>query len=298
MTPLANFTEALKSAQALICKGLLKYLPDSSAHPVRLNKAMHYVTLNGGKRIRPLLVFASAQTFGLSWEEVLPAAVAIELIHVYSMVHDDLPAMDDDDLRRGKPTCHKAFDEATAILVGDGLQALAFELLAQQDLGVDPVSQLKMVQCLAQGAGPSGMVKGQALDIDATGQHIDLPALEHMHRHKTGALIHSAVQLGAIFARATTEQLNVLTQYSACIGLNFQIQDDILDVEGTTLTLGKTVGMDQKLQKATYPSLMGLPQAKEKAQSLHLLALDYLGQFDEKADLLREISEFIIKRTQ
>ncbi|PVZ72550.1 (2E,6E)-farnesyl diphosphate synthase [Pelagibaculum spongiae] len=272
-----------------------QYLKSASCD-AQLEQAMHYALFNGGKRIRPMLVYAAAQACGLSKIKVGFAAAALEMIHSYSLVHDDLPAMDDDDLRRGKPTCHIAFNEATAILVGDALQALAFDVLSQPQLDISGSAQLQMINALARAAGGMGMCGGQALDIAATGQSLDLLGLEQVHQHKTGDLIRASVRVGALAAQASQQQLDALDQYASCIGLSFQIQDDILDVEGDTEVIGKPQGADQALNKSTYPALMGLDAAKSKALDLHNQALEALSGFADEAEPLRQLSEYIIAR--
>ncbi len=264
----------------------------------RLYQAMRYSVMNGGKRVRPLLVYAGCEALGGDPAQASGAACAVELIHAYSLVHDDLPAMDDDDLRRGQPTTHKAFDEACAILAGDGLQSLAFEVLA--DARRNPASpglRLQMLGLLARAAGPAGMVGGQAIDLGAVGQKLDQPALEQMHRHKTGALIEASVLLGALASgQASEAQLAALSRYAGAIGLAFQVQDDILDVESDTATLGKTQGADIARDKPTYPALLGLDQAKTYARELHDQALDALAGFGESAAALRALAGYIIQR--
>ena len=272
-----------------------QYLKSASCD-AQLDQAMRYALFNGGKRIRPMLVYAAAQACGLSKIKVVFAAAALEMIHSYSLVHDDLPAMDDDDLRRGKPTCHIAFDEATAILVGDALQALAFDVLSQPQPDISGSAQLQMINSLACAAGGMGMCGGQALDIAATGQSLDLSGLEQVHHHKTGDLIRASVRIGALAAQASQHQLDALDQYASCIGLSFQIQDDILDVEGDTEVIGKPQGADQALNKSTYPALMGLDAAKKKALGLHNQALEALSDFADEAEPLRQLSEYIIAR--
>jgi len=270
---------------------------DTAPHLARLFDAMRYSLLNGGKRVRPLLVYAAAEASGGQGNaEVLDRiACAVEYIHAYSLVHDDLPAMDDDDLRRGNPTCHRAFDEATAILAGDGLQSRAFELLAQLP-HTDADTRLALISALAAAAGPRGMVGGQAIDLAAVERRIDLPHLETMHRLKTGALIRAAVRMGALGAGASAAQLAALDRYAAAIGLSFQVQDDILDVTGDTTTLGKQQGADQARNKPTYPALLGLEQARAKAQALHEDALAALEAFGAGANRLRQLSAYIIER--
>jgi geranylgeranyl pyrophosphate synthase len=260
-----------------------------------LRDAMNYSLLNGGKRVRPMLVYAAAQALGNTDSALDTVASCVEMIHCYSLIHDDLPAMDDDDLRRGQATCHKAFDEATAILAGDAFQSLAFEKLSSLE-NCSAESRLQLIHTLAQASGPCGMVGGQAIDLAATDRAIDIDHLEALHQLKTGALIRAAVAMGAIFAGADSQQLKALDDYALAIGLSFQVQDDILDIESDTETLGKQQGADQALNKATYPSLLGLEQAKQKAGDLHQQALSALAQFDEQADPLRDLSAYIISR--
>ncbi|HRJ51165.1 MAG TPA: (2E,6E)-farnesyl diphosphate synthase [Candidatus Thiothrix moscowensis] len=273
-------------------------LPPASTHPVRLHEAMRYSVLNGGKRMRPLLVYATGDALGIPLEHLDIPAAAIELIHVYSLVHDDLPAMDDDDLRRGKPTCHKAFDEATAILVGDGLQALAFQILALHPrLKASPAQRLRMIEHLGQAAGSRGMVGGQAIDLAAVGKPLSELELENMHIHKTGALIRASVMLAAYSVEAMDAlRLQQLDHFAKCIGLAFQVQDDILDVESDTQTLGKTRGADEAAGKPTYPSIIGMAASKAKLQDLYDEALNALASLGDSAKLLREIAEFTVKR--
>lgn len=264
----------------------------------RLYAAMRYSVINGGKRVRPLLVYAACESLGGDLAQADGAACAVELIHAYSLVHDDLPAMDDDDLRRGQPTTHIAFDEACAILAGDALQSLAFEVLGS-DAGnpADAALRLRMLATLSRAAGPAGMVGGQAIDLAAVGIKIDQQALERMHRHKTGALIEASVVLGAMASgKASATQLTALQQYAQAIGLAFQVQDDILDVESDTATLGKTQGKDEANDKPTYPSLLGLEAAKTYALELRDQALAALRDFDERAEPLRQLAEFIVAR--
>ena len=264
----------------------------------RLYQAMRYSVINGGKRVRPLLVYAACETLGGAPEQASGAACAVELIHAYSLVHDDLPAMDDDDLRRGQPTTHIAFDEAAAILAGDGLQALAFEVLADPARNPqDAATRLDMLASLARAAGPAGMVGGQAIDLGAVGRQLDQPALEVMHRHKTGALIEASVRLGALASgRSDAAALQALQRYARAVGLAFQVQDDILDVESDTATLGKTQGKDQAHDKPTYPALLGLDAAKAYAVQLRDQALAALEAFDPRADALRELARYIVAR--
>lgn len=264
----------------------------------RLYAAMRYSVFNGGKRIRPLLVYAACEALGGEAPRANAAACAVELIHAYSLVHDDLPAMDDDDLRRGQPTTHIAFDEACAILAGDGLQSLAFEVLADATHNPhNPDVRLAMLTTLARAAGPAGMVGGQAIDLGSVGRRLDQRALETMHRHKTGALIEASVQLGALASeRADEPALHALHAYARAIGLAFQVQDDILDVESDTATLGKTQGKDQAHHKPTYPALLGLDAAKAYALHLRDQALLALRPFDQAAEPLRELACYIVER--
>ncbi|MGG5871714.1 (2E,6E)-farnesyl diphosphate synthase [Pseudomonas peli] len=264
----------------------------------RLYAAMRYSLFNGGKRVRPLLAYAACEALGGEPDRANAAACAVELIHAYSLVHDDLPAMDDDDLRRGQPTTHKAFDEACAILAGDGLQSLAFEVLADVTHNPhDAELRLAMLSALARAAGPAGMVGGQAIDLGSVGQTLDQNALEIMHRHKTGALIEASVQLGALASgQADDHALKALHTYARAIGLAFQVQDDILDVESDTATLGKTQGKDQAHDKPTYPALLGLDAAKAYALELRDQALHALRPFDQAAEPLRDLARYIVER--
>lgn len=272
-----------------------------------LEQAINYSLLNGGKRVRPLLVYASAAALAkpggnsgsipdnVDSADADKVAVAVEMIHAYSLIHDDLPAMDDDDLRRGQPTCHKAFDEATAILAGDALQARAFQLLTELD-SCDAQTQLDLIKTLTCAAGQTGMVGGQAMDLDAVGTSIDLAQLETIHRLKTGALIRAAVAMGACLAGADPQQRLALDRYAEAIGLAFQVQDDIIDIESDTATLGKTQGADQALDKPTYPSLLGLDGARQKAAALQQQALLALQGFSASADPLRALANYIVSR--
>lgn len=259
---------------------------------------MRYATLNGGKRLRAGLVYATGTALGATEAVLDVPACALELIHAYSLVHDDLPAMDDDDLRRGRPTVHKAFDDATAILAGDALQTLAFELLARDpSLDIPAPRRLAMLARLAAASGSIGMAGGQAIDLAAVGRSLTLDALQDMHTRKTGALIRAAVVLGALAADADSETLARLDDYARHIGLSFQIVDDILDIEGDTATLGKPQGSDRDRQKPTYPALLGLDRARQLAHEHHAAALVTLGSLGDNARILREIADFVIRRT-
>ena len=263
-----------------------------------LKAAMRHGLLLGGKRVRPFLVYATGNMLGVADEQLDGPAAAIECIHAYSLIHDDLPAMDDDDLRRGHPTVHKAFDEASAVLAGDALQALAFSILADHPLPDSlRTNQLLMVSQLARAAGYAGMCGGQALDLAAEGQQVPLAALEQIHRHKTGALIECAITLGALcHHQLPTDQLTALQQYAAAIGLAFQVQDDILDITADTATLGKPQGSDQALGKSTYPALLGLDAARELAHDLHRQALAALAPLPYNTHILRAFADYIVER--
>jgi farnesyl diphosphate synthase len=275
---------------------LARHLPPPGVAPARLHEAMRYASLEGGKRVRPLLAFAAGEVSGAAAERVEIAAAAVEMIHAYSLVHDDLPCMDDDVLRRGKPTVHVQYDEATALLVGDALQSLAFQLLSEHKLADDPRLQLEMVKTLAAAAGSRGMAGGQQLDLEATGKTLSLPELELMHIHKTGAVIRAAVLLGLSCGRASETQMQKLDKYAKAIGLAFQVVDDLLDAEASTATLGKTAGKDAKHGKATYVSLMGLARARELAEELRAQAQAALGGLGAPARRLSELADFIVLR--
>jgi geranylgeranyl pyrophosphate synthase len=279
-------------------RALDRWLPTTKTAPVRLHEAMRYAVLGGGKRVRPVLAYAAGQAQGLAPKRLDGIACAVELIHAYSLVHDDLPAMDDDELRRGRPTCHKAFDEATAILAGDALQTLAFQVLAvDQRSGAAPAARVSMLEQLARAAGSRGMAGGQALDLEAEGRDLDSVQLENIHIHKTGALIRASVSLTTLLVDAPDPvSVRNLDHYAKCIGLAFQVRDDILDVEGETAVLGKTQGKDQRQDKATYPAILGLDAAREKAQLLCDQALEALEGLDQRADPLRWIAQYIVGR--
>jgi geranylgeranyl pyrophosphate synthase len=275
-------------------EAILAATPAADAYPYPLHQAIHYALLNGGKRVRPMLVYATAELLGLSSQQVDPAAAAIEMIHAYSLVHDDLPAMDDDDLRRGKPTCHKAFDEATAILAGDALQALAFETLVRA-AGAAQV-RLRWIELLAEASGSAGMVGGQMIDLEAEQRTLDSDALQTMHRKKTGALIRASVMMGATPAEPDEETLHHLGTFADSIGLAFQVQDDILDVEGDSDTIGKPQGSDQVHGKSTFVTLYGIDGAKMELQKLHQQALQSLHALGQRSAGLIEIADFITQR--
>lgn len=296
-----DFNRFIAECRQRVDSTLQNLLPPVSGNGERLREAMRYSLFNGGKRVRPILVYASGRAVSNSLTQAQQdsldtIACALECIHAYSLVHDDLPAMDDDDLRRGKPTCHIAFDEATAILAGDALQTLAFELLSTAPY-MDDACKVALLQQLTRASGVHGMVLGQAIDLAAVNHQLDLAQLETMHRHKTGALISASVAMGAIACGADETQLAALNTYAAAIGLAFQVQDDILDVTTDTATLGKQQGADIARNKPTYVSLLGLEQARTKAQELHQQALLALAGFDERAQLLRALSAYIIERS-
>ncbi len=294
-----NWQQDKQQWQTQVDARLEAWLPKDSIKPEQLHKAMRYAVFNGGKRIRPILVYAAGQAVAGSDAMLDHAACAVECIHAYSLIHDDLPAMDDDDLRRGKPTCHKAFDEATAILAGDALQALAFQILVQgRDENISPKQRLDMIDILSVASGSRGMAGGQAIDLAAVGQPLNEAELENMHIHKTGALIRASVKMGAFTAvDLASEKLEKLDHFAKCIGLAFQITDDILDETSDTDTLGKPQGADRALNKPTYPSIIGLEASEELANRLVEDAINSLQVFDKKADSLRGIANYILERT-
>jgi farnesyl diphosphate synthase len=293
-----DFAAWSRDVQARTEHALAALLPAAEIAPYRLHAAMRYVVLGGGKRIRPMLAFAAGEAVGADEERILACACAVELIHVYSLTHDDLPCMDDDDLRRGKPTCHREYDEATALLVGDALQSLAFEALARPGLHPDAAVQLEMIALLARAAGSRGMAGGQAVDLESTGKTLELAELEFMHIHKTGALIRAAVLLGALAGdRLEPAVREALERYAKAIGLAFQVMDDVLDAEGHTATLGKTAGKDAAQGKATYLTLMSARQAREYARELADTALAALAPFGARGRRLDEIARFVVERS-
>ena len=293
---MSDFASWVSTRQSHFEDILKRLLPQPEATPQRLHAAMRYSVLEGGKRVRPLLAYAAGELSGAAVERVEIAAAAVELIHAYSLVHDDMPCMDDDVLRRGKPTCHVEFDEATALLVGDALQSLAFQLLSEHRLNDDAAKQLQMVKLLAVASGSRGMAGGQAIDLASVGKQLTLPELEQMHIHKTGALIRAAILLGAHCGNLNQAQLGKLDRYGKCIGLAFQVVDDVLDSEADTATLGKTAGKDADNDEPTYVTLLGVPAAKKMAADLHGEALDALVEFGAAAQRLRELADFIVMR--
>lgn len=292
-----EFTHWASEQQQHIEQVLASRLAKTSTQPTRLHDAMRYAVLGGGKRVRPLLVYATGAICNATPAALDAAAAAVELIHAYSLVHDDLPCMDNDVMRRGKPTVHVEYDEATAMLVGDGLQTLAFELLSG-DLGIDAKAQLAMLHMLAQASGSHGMVGGQAIDLASVGQALSLPELEQMHIRKTGALIRASVGVGRLCGDSLCDDQNTkLDHFAKCIGLAFQVIDDVLDAEASSSTLGKTAGKDAANDKPTYVSLLGLKQAKQLAQELQADALDSLAAFGDKAQRLSQLAQFIVSRS-
>jgi farnesyl diphosphate synthase len=292
-----DFPSWAREVAARMETALAELLPPPRVSPARLHDAMRYSTLNGGKRVRAMLVFAAGEVSQADPERLKVAAAAIEMMHAYSLVHDDLPCMDDDVLRRGKPTCHVEFDEATALLTGDALQSLAFQLVSEYRLADDARTQLRMVQLFATASGSRGMAGGQAIDLDAVGKSLTLPELEHMHILKTGALIRASVLFGAHCGNGLgQDELDRLDRYGKYVGLAFQVVDDILDEESDSVTLGKTAGKDKDDAKPTYTALMGLAPAKTFAGELLADALESLAIFDERAARLRQLAEFIVHR--
>ncbi len=284
--------------QALIVRAeqaLSHSLPPAEQSPADLHRAMRYAVLGGGKRLRPLLVYAAAHALDEDGAQLDAAACAVELIHAYSLVHDDLPAMDDDALRRGRPTCHIVFGEAMAILAGDALQALAFELLAD-DPRIDANTGMAMLRALGRACGAEGMAGGQALDLAAIGHPLTLAELEHMHACKTGALIRASVQLGALIAGADADTLDALDRYAHAVGLAFQVRDDILDVEGESAVIGKTAGKDAAADKPTFPSIIGLDASRARLAALTDEALAAIAPLGERGKLLRELANYAAHR--
>jgi geranylgeranyl pyrophosphate synthase len=299
MTDSARLAARLDGWRARVEQKLAAALALPDPGTARLGEAMRYSTLGGGKRLRPTLVYVTGTALGAAPETLDDAAVAVELIHVYSLVHDDLPAMDDDDLRRGRPTCHKAFDEGTAVLVGDALQALAFQVLGGEDARstLSPAARLQQIQVLAAGIGTAGMAGGQAIDLEAVGRQLDAAAVEGMHRRKTGALLRASVLLGAIGAGVVAgPDYDALARYGAELGLAFQIQDDVLDVAGETAALGKTAGADAARGKPTYPSVHGLARAAELARTHRDAAIAALGNLALRAPDLVALGHIVVQR--
>ena len=293
MTDLQHTLEAYQQRVNNVIEQHLDALPD---HAPKLKQAMKYCSLLGGKRIRPFLVYSVGKMLGVGLAKLDACAAAIECIHAYSLVHDDLPAMDDDELRRGQPTVHIVFDEATAILVGDALQSLAFEMLSDDQSGLEPLQQLEMLKVLSKAAGYSGMCGGQAIDLASTNQQIDLQQLTQLHALKTGALISCAVELALIASSADEQHKNALRIYAKNIGLAFQVQDDILDITSTTEELGKPQGSDTEANKSTYPSLLGLEKAKQTAEQLINDALSELADLPYNSRIIEDFAQYLVAR--
>lgn len=290
-----DFKEELQKKAAFVEEALERCLPPADTYPPLIHQAMRYSVMGGGKRLRPALVMAGAEAVGGNAVDVLPAACALELIHTYSLVHDDLPAMDDDDYRRGKLTNHKVYGEAAAVLAGDALLTLAFQLLAENK-GSRPENVIRVIHEIALGAGTLGLIGGQVVDTFSAGEGIGEETLEYIHRHKTGALYRVSVRAGAILAGARETELASLTEYAEHLGLAFQIKDDILDIEGDEKKIGKPVGSDIKNKKATYPSLFGMEKSQEKARLAAAHAQATLMPFGKEADFLRMLVQFVIDR--
>lgn len=289
----------LKDRQHRIDVALDQYLPANDTLPERLHQAMRYSVFAGGKRLRPILMLAACEAVGGDTEQVLPAACAMEMIHTYSLIHDDLPAMDDDDFRRGQPTCHKVYGEALAILAGDALLTEAFILLSGMTANTLQAEDAcrRAMHIIARCAGSRGMVGGQVVDMESEGKEINLPTLEYIHTHKTGALILASVQVGALLGGVDETSYDALTRYAEASGLAFQVADDILDIIGDQELLGKDVGSDEARGKATYPALLGLTVARNRARDLRDLALESLAGFGEAAEPLRQIAHYIVDRS-
>lgn len=293
-----DIKEYLREKGKMVEEALDRYLPKETEMPATLHKAMRYSMMAGGKRIRPALCIASCEAVGGKIDDVMPVACALEMIHTYSLIHDDLPAMDNDDLRRGMPTNHKVFGEAVAILAGDALLTLAFRVMTDMSHKsmVKPSVVLDVINDMSWAAGSFGMVGGQVVDMESEGREIDLPTLEYLHTHKTGALLLASIKSGAKIGGGTDEQIEALTRYGECLGLAFQIADDILDIEGSQEEIGKDVGSDLEKKKATYPSIVGMAASKERALELMNMAIDSLKDFDEKAEPLRKIAKYVVER--
>ena len=288
----------LAKKRAVVDKALEALVPPAKTYPPRVFEAMRYSLFGGGKRVRPILAIAAAEAVGANTAGLLPVAGTLELIHTYSLIHDDLPAMDDDDFRRGRPTCHKVYGEAMAILAGDGLLNLAFEALSDpRRLKTIPAQRLvAIIRDVSLASGALGMVGGQVVDMESEGKDVDFPTLEYIHTHKTGALIRASVRVGALYARASEKRLKALTRYGEMVGLAFQIADDILDIVGKQEETGKDVGSDMKKGKKTFPGFYGLAESRRRANEVADHALAALKDFDRKADPLRDLAKYIVNR--
>jgi len=288
----------LAQKKSVVDKTLDKLVPSAKIFPTSVHEAMRYSLFAGGKRVRPILAIAAAEALGARTSGLLPLAGSLELIHTYSLIHDDLPAMDDDDFRRGRPTCHKVYGEAIAILAGDGLLNLAFEVLSdpRRTKAVPANRLIAIINVISAASGVFGMVGGQVVDMESEGKEIDFPTLEYIHTHKTGALIRASVRVGAIYAKAREKRLKALTRYGELAGLAFQIVDDILDITGKQEEMGKDVGSDLKKGKRTFPSFYGLEESRLRANEIADKAIHSLRDFDHKADPLRELAKYIVNR--
>ena len=295
---MSRLEDYLQEKKSSVEKALLRYLPGESEPPLRIHQAMRYSVLAGGKRVRPILAIAAAEACGAGEDRVMPTACALEMIHTYSLIHDDLPCMDDDDLRRGRPTNHKVFGETMAVLAGDALQALAFRLVADNANvpGVDPAAAAEAGALIAASAGSMGMVGGQAADILAEGRQVEEADVAFIHERKTGALIRASVLSGAIVAGADKAFRQKIAAYGESLGLLFQVVDDILNVEGDGSRMGKSVGSDKALGKATYPAVVGLAEAKRRAQMLAVRARESLATLGGKTDILSDLADYVLKR--
>ncbi len=288
----------LAKKKSIVDKALEKLVPPAKTHPTSVHEAIRYSLFAGGKRVRPILAIATAEALGAKISDLLPLAGSLELIHTYSLIHDDLPAMDDDDFRRGRPTCHKVYGEAIAILAGDGLLNMAFEVLSdhRRTKSVPARRLVAIIKEISTASGVHGMVGGQVVDIESEGREVDFPTLEYIHAHKTGALIRASVRVGAIYAKASEKRLHSLTRYGELCGLTFQITDDILDITGKQEEIGKDVGSDLKKGKKTFPSFYGLEGSRLRAIEVAEKAINSLRDFDRKADPLRDLAKYIINR--
>jgi geranylgeranyl diphosphate synthase type II len=293
-----DLKDYLHNRSSLVDQALDKWLPSVGVLPHSLHQSMRYSIFAGGKRLRPILMIAASEAVGGSAQQVMHAACALEMIHTYSLVHDDLPAMDDDDFRRGQPTNHKVYGEASAILAGDALLTEAFRLLADAEANQSssPATVLRVIELVARYAGSQGMVGGQVVDMESEGKEIDFPTLEYIHTRKTGGLILAAVQVGALLGGGDEEQLSALTRFGSAAGLAFQIADDILDIVGDQSELGKDIGSDQARGKATYPALLGLSEARERANELCNIAVDSLIPLGATAETLQVLARYIVNR--
>jgi len=293
-----NIKDYLQNRSALVDRALERWMPGEEVLPRSLHQAMRYSVFAGGKRLRPILMIAACESLGGHAGQVLHAACAMEMIHTYSLIHDDLPAMDDDDFRRGRPTNHKVYGEATAILAGDALLTEAFRILADAEANrsVPPATVIKVIELVARYAGSQGMVGGQVVDMESEGKEIDFPTLEYIHTHKTGGLILASVQVGALLGGANDSQVAAIKRFGGAAGLAFQIADDILDVVGDQQHLGKNVGSDQARGKATYPAQLGLGEARQRADELCEIAISALAPLGQSAEILQQLARYIVNR--